>query len=228
MLDEHRIPRVAALLADGARAKIVWALIDGSRRPAGELAFCAQVSAQSASAHLAKLVAGGLIEVESQGRHRYFRIAGPEVAAAVEALASLSVSPAPRAARPVSASQPFLKARTCYGHLAGKVAVQVLQSMLARGWLEESHGDYAPTRRGERELGKLGIEVAALQGGRRAFARCCVDLTERRPHLGGALGDALLETYVERGWILRRRGSRVVSITPRGAESFARIWSAVP
>src|SRR5919201_3497654 len=115
------IARVAGLLAEPARARMVWSLIDGTMRPAGELAYAANISPQSASGHLAKLVEGGLIQSEAQGRHRYFRIASAEVAAAVEGLASLSVGRQPR---PPAVPVQFLRARTCYGHLAGEMAVK--------------------------------------------------------------------------------------------------------
>src|SRR3954449_6815100 len=134
MHDAPDIPRIASLLADAARAKILWTLIDGTTRPAGELAYAANVSAQSASAHLAKLVEGGLLELQAQGRHRYFRIANAEVADAVESLGSLGESLAPRAPRPLAlpkATPPqFLRARTCYDHLAGDTAVQICAAMV--------------------------------------------------------------------------------------------------
>src|SRR5690349_8575998 len=127
MDEAPHIPRVAALIADPARSKMLWTLIDGTTRPAGELAYAANVSAQSASAHLAKLVAGGLLASEVQGRHRYFRIASTEVAAVLEALASLGAGARPRVPRPPLPSPAvpvqFLQARTCYGHLAGEMAV---------------------------------------------------------------------------------------------------------
>ena len=222
---EPAIARLAGLLADPSRARIVWTLIDGTSRPAGELAFCANISAQSASGHLAKLVEGGLIQVEAQGRHRYFRIAGAEVAAIVEGLASLGASREPRPVPPrISAPARFLKARTCYGHLAGAMAVDVLAAMLRARWLAPEGRDYAVTPLGTRKLGQLDIDVASLREGRRVFARACVDLTQRRPHLGGALGEALLDAYVRRGWIQRHRRSRIVTITPRGEDDFARVF----
>ena len=230
MHDEHDIPGIAGLLADPARAKILWSLIDGTTRPAGELAYSANVSAQSASGHLAKLVAGGLILAEARGRHRYFRIASAEVAAVIEDLASLSVANKPRTPRPPlpSPSVPvqFLNARTCYGHLAGEIAVKVLAGMLKARWLTADGRDYAVTRLGETKLAELDIDVEATRQPRRVFARACVDLTQRRPHLGGALGDALLNVYVGRGWIQRHRRSRVVSITPKGHEGFRRLFPA--
>jgi DNA-binding transcriptional ArsR family regulator len=228
MHDEPDIPRIASLLADPARAKILWALIDGTTRPAGELAYAANISASSASAHLAKLVDGGLLESEAQGRHRYFRIASAEVAGVVEGVASLGAATRPRAVRaPLpSRSVPvqFLHARTCYGHLAGEMAVKILEAMLRLRWLKADERDFAVTRLGEEKLAALGLDLATARRPRRVFARTCVDLTQRRPHIGGALGDALLDLYVAQGWIQRQRRSRVVSITPKGHENFRRVF----
>lgn len=221
------ISRIANLLADAARARIVWTLIDGTTRPAGELAYAANISAQSASAHLAKLVEGGLLEAEAQGRHRYFRIASAEVASLIEGIASLGAatrSRAPRSVRPALEPIQFLRARTCYGHLAGEMAVKVLEAMLKQRWLNADGRDYSITRLGEAKLAALDIDVAAARKRRRVFARACVDLTQRRLHLGGALGDALLDAYVAHGWVQRHRRSRVVSITPSGNEAFRRTF----
>jgi DNA-binding transcriptional ArsR family regulator len=225
---EADIPRIATLLADPARARILWALIDGTTRPAGELAYAANVSAQSASAHLGKLVAARLLAAQALGRHRYFRIASPEVAALVEGMASLSAALAPRMPRPApaarSAAPQFLRARTCYGHLAGELAVKLLEAMLKSRWLATEGIDYRLTGLGETSLAELGVDVAAARKARRAFTKACVDLTQRRPHLGGALGDALLAAYVARGWIQCQRRSRIASITPKGHEGFGRIF----
>lgn len=228
MNDVPAIPHIAGLLADPARAMIVWTLIDGTSRPAGELAYAANVSAQSASAHLAKLVDGGMLQTQAQGRHRYFRIASAEVAAIIEGMASLSAAVKPRSPRSVlpSAAVPvqFLHARSCYGHLAGEMAVKVVEAMLKARWLAAEGPDFAVTKLGASRLSALGIDVAALREGRRVFARSCVDLTQRRPHLGGALGEALLDLYVARGWVQRQRRSRAVNITPKGHESFRRVF----
>ena len=228
-MDEAHVARVAGLFADPARARILRTLIDGTLRPAGELAFAANISAQSASAHLAKLVEGGLLALEAQGRHRYFRIASGEVAAAVESLGSLSMAVRPRAPRgptlPRAAPSQFLHARTCYDHLAGETAVRVCEAMLKARWLSAEGRDFRVTRQGQARLAALEVDLAAARGSRRAFARACVDLTQRRPHIGGALGAALLEMYLARGWILRMRGSRAVSITPAGAEAFGKVFA---
>ena len=226
-MDGSDLARVAGLFADPARALILRTLIDGTLRPAGELAFAANISAQSASAHLAKLVEGGLLELKAQGRHRYFRIASPEVADAVESLGSLGEALQPRAPRapalPRATPPQFLRARTCYDHLAGDTAVQVCAAMVNARWLAAEDRDFRLSPLGEERLAALGVDLEAALHKRRAFARACVDLTQRRPHIGGALGAALLEMYFERGWILRMRRSRAVSITPRGAAEFGRL-----
>ncbi|MSQ73835.1 MAG: transcriptional regulator [Betaproteobacteria bacterium] len=229
MDDDLNIARIARLLADPARARILRILIDGTMRPAGELAYTANVSAQSASAHLTKLVDGGLLSTEAQGRHRYFRLANAQVADAIESLGSLSMALRPRAPRsPLpSKSVPiqFLNARTCYDHLAGEMAVQVCEAMLKAQWLVHEGRDFRVTRFGEKALAALDIDLEAAQRSRRVFARACVDLTQRRPHVGGALGAALLDLYLRRGWILRARRTRVVTITPTGQQAFRRTFA---
>lgn len=224
------IARIAYLLSDHARARIVWTLIDGTTRPAGELAYAANISAQSASAHLAKLVRGGLLHGEAQGRHRYFRLAGADVASMIEGMASLAAGTRPRRPRPPAAPanepQQFLYARTCYGHLAGQVAVKSLEGMVKRRWLTSQGRDFTVSRTGEKELEALGVDLALAHQPRRIFARACIDLTQRRPHLGGALGEALLDVYVGRGWVKRHRRSRLVSITPQGHQNFTRLFGA--
>jgi DNA-binding transcriptional ArsR family regulator len=225
-MDGAAIASVASLIADPARARILRSLIDGTMRPAGELAYAANISAQSASAHLAKLVSGGLLALEAQGRHRYFRIASAAVADAVESLASLSVAVRAPALRSVLPSKDtpigFLHARTCYDHLAGEMAVRICETMLKSRWLVLEDRDFRVTRSGAKHLTNLGIDLEAARETRRVFARACVDLTQRRPHIGGALGAALLDVYVERGWVLRTRRSRVVNITPRGQEALSK------
>ena len=229
MNEEPEIARIASLLADPARARILRTLIDGSMRPAGELAYAADISAQSASGHLAKLVDGGLLSLQAQGRHRYFRIASAQVADAIESLGSLSRAVSSRQPRrpavPKATPVQFLHARTCYDHLAGHMAVQVCEAMLKRRWMSVAGQDFQLTALGERGLSALGVDLAAAHRPGRAFARSCVDLTQRRPHLGGALGAALLDLYFARGWILRARRTRAVSITPRGNTAFAKIFA---
>src|SRR5436190_22029796 len=189
---------VATLIGEPARAVMLWSLLDGQARPASELAFYANVSAQSASAHLAKLVEAGMLLAESRGRHRYFRIARPEVALAIEAMAALT--PAAKQMSLMAPRQlPDLKqARTCYDHLAGKIAVNLCQAMQKSGWLTVAgEKEFEVTRKGVVKFRELGIDTEALRGERRAFARQCLDWSERQPHLAGAVGAALLDRIFE-------------------------------
>lgn len=225
---EPNIAQVAMLLADPARAKILWTLIDGTTRPAGELAFAANISAQSASAHLAKLVEGGLLASEAIGRHRYYRIVNAQAAHMIESMASFSVAVQPRAPRRPALVKKmpshFLHARTCYDHLAGEAAVKILEGMLKARWLVSEGQDFTVTRLGEKKLAALGIDLESIRTGRRVFARACVDLTQRRYHLSGTLGAALLDLYAKQGWVQRIQRSRVVSITPKGQAAFGKLY----
>lgn len=226
-MEEAAMANVAALIADPARARILRFLIDGTMRPAGELASAANISPQSASAHLAKLVGGGLLEARTQGRHRYFCIASAEAAALVEAMASFSARLGPRSALskpPRSQTPQFIHARTCYGHLAGETAVRVLEAMVKAHWLVPSGRDYVVTEAGETKLVEIGVDVVGARNKRGVLARGCIDLTQRHPHLGGALGDALLVLLLERGWIQRMRGSRAVLITATGRTNLRRLF----
>lgn len=227
------IPRIAALMADPARAAMLWTLIDGTTRPAGELAFAANVSAQSASAHLARLVEGGLLTSQAHGRHRYFRIASTEAASLIESMAVLGAAtqvkvsrqpPQPAVVRTMPRS--FLHARTCYDHLAGELAVQLLDAMLRAKWLEADGKNFKPSRLGHEKLVALGITNPDQTRSRRVYARCCIDLTQRRPHLAGVLGAELLDLFVREAWILRTPHSRTVSVTPKGQEALRQILEA--
>lgn len=218
------IPGVASLLANTARARIAWALIDGSSRSAGHLASCANISAQSASRHLTLMLEGGLLEVESKGRARHYRIANAEVACMIESMASLAAELAadrsllhdlPRA-QPVE----FRQARTCYDHFAGRFGVDLLRGILAADWLEPERSEYRMTPTGELGFTKLGIDIPRYRQQCRVFARPCSDISEREPHLGGALGAAIVDACISREFVVRSKHSRVVTITPAGWQAF--------
>jgi DNA-binding transcriptional ArsR family regulator len=221
---EHELVKVAALVGEPARAIMLWNLLGGQAKPAGELAYYANVSAQNASAHLAKLVDGGLLAVETRGRHRYYRLANPEVAQAMESLAALTSSidtndtkSADESGQTLRPQTPDLKfARTCYDHLAGRAAVDLCAALLNKRFLTPTGNDYELTPQGELWFCELGIETVNLRQQRRAFARQCLDWSERRPHLAGALGGALLAHMFRQGWIARVRSSRVIRVTTKG------------
>ncbi len=194
-------------------------------RPAGELAARAGVSAQTASNHLAKLIAGRILRVEQQGRWRYYRLADAEVGHAVEALAVVA-PPLPRRVETDGidgAAKRLKEARTCYSHLAGRLGVALADALVAERWLEDDGHGYRVTTKGERSLRALGIEA----NGRRAQvpARRCLDWTERRPHVAGPVGTALAELALRRGWVRRLRGTRAVLVTPSGRTQLQRVFN---
>lgn len=210
------VSAAAALIAEPARAAMLWSLMGGESRPAGELAMIANVSPQTASNHLRALTEGGLLRVASSGRHRFYSLSSPSVAVALE---SLSVA-APRRAPIVGAVQrrmPELAfARVCYDHLAGELAVALLASLRAARHLVDAPGGFVLTREGEALLHGAGVEVDLARHRRRRFAYGCLDWSHRVPHLGGALGAALLEWLVGSRSVTRVRDSRAIRVTDRG------------
>jgi DNA-binding transcriptional ArsR family regulator len=217
----------AALIADPARASILMALMDGRAHPASTLAYAANISPQAASNHLARLLDGGMVLVEAEGRHRYYRLARPEIAVALEALQALA--PQIRAIdEPRSPEARRLRAaRSCYDHLAGQLGVAVAQAMEARGLLSVPANTpagklYGLTEAGAGWLAGLGIALPATGSRQRPPARRCLDWTERRHHLAGPLGAALLRRLIELGWVVRNSGSRAVTVTPAGVEGLRR------
>jgi len=212
------ISEIASLIGDPARSHMLLALLDRRAWTAGELAREAGITAQTASAHLAKLEAGGLIVLERQGRHRYAALAEHGVSEALEALLRLAARQPKPKRRPGPRDPALRHARSCYNHLAGEVAVQLADHFLQRGWLKPTPDDgWRVTKAGERGFGDvLGVAVGAL-GERKPLARPCLDWSERRPHLAGPLGTALLESLFSRGWVRRGEG-RTVTFTKRGKE----------
>ena len=220
MLTTSAIAETASLIGDPARANMLTALIDGRGLTAAELARAGGITPQTASGHLAKLVAAGWLAVEQQGRHRYHRLASPAVANMLEGIMALAAESGPPR-RPVTTgpSDAALRlARTCYNHLAGRVAVAVADRMVERGHLELAPDGGALTTEGADFLRDLGVDVDATARGRsgRLFCRPCLDWSERRPHIAGAVGTALCRACFERNWLRRMNGTRAVQITPAG------------
>jgi DNA-binding transcriptional ArsR family regulator len=207
---------IGALIADPTRATMLAELLDGHVLTAGELAARTGVTAQTASWHLSKLVEGGLLAVVSQGRHRYHRLAGPHIAEALEGLGGLAPMPKARGRFEREVLSGLRFARSCYGHLAGRLAVAMRDRFLAMGLIVPVGIEHEVTPAGESWFGRIGVDVEAARASRRSFARACLDWSERRPHLAGALGDALLAALVERGWILCHSGERAVELTQAG------------
>jgi DNA-binding transcriptional ArsR family regulator len=219
---EPNVAAVGALMGDPARAAMLAALFDGRALPASELAFRSGVSPQSASAHLAKLVDGGLLEVTSSGRHRLFRIASSEVAHALEALTAIARPAEIVALSQSTAMERLREARSCYDHLAGRLGVAVTDALLENRAIRKAGDDFDVAENGDAFFSELGVDVGQARSSRRSFARYCIDWTERRPHLAGSLGAALFDRFLQAGWLRRRTSERALEITPAGELELAR------
>jgi len=216
MKDGPNIVGIAALIGDHARAEILTALMTGQALTATELVVVSGVTKQTVSGHLAKLVDARLVAVESQGRHRYFRLADPDVAQLLESLMGVAYRTGAVRLRSSPREPALRKARVCYDHLAGELGVLVFESLAERKLLHTV--DHAPelTPNGRRFCARFGIDVELLERGRRPLCRTCLDWSVRRPHLAGALGAAILSRSLELGWARRAAGSRVVNFSPAG------------
>ena len=227
------IAGAAALIADPTRAAMLRALIPGRPLAAGELARLAGVSAATASFHLAKLTDGGMIAVARQGRHRYYRLAGHQIAAAIEAIGLISPPLPVRSLRQSREAAALAEARTCYDHLAGRAGVELMEAMLARGLIEKDQrssrtigGDppasrFEVTGAGARTLGSFGVNISEVRRSRRHFAGECIDWTQRRGHLNGALAAAVTARLFDLGWIEHGPRRRSVRITAAGGVGLA-------
>jgi DNA-binding transcriptional ArsR family regulator len=221
------IAMVAALVGDPARANMLTALMTGRALTASELAHEAGVTPQTASSHLAKLEAGGLIEQEKQGRHRYFRLTDPDVAGVLEGLEGLAARAGHLRVRTGPKDPALRRARVCYDHLAGDLGVQMLDSMKKQRLLRQRKHDIELTGEGERFLAStLQISMESLAHPRRPLCKACLDWSERRHHLAGTLGAALLTRFTELKWAARdaTTGSRVVNFTRTGENRFAALF----
>jgi DNA-binding transcriptional ArsR family regulator len=215
---EPNIATPAALIGDPVRAAMLQALMDGRALPAGRLAAIAGATPQAASNHLAKLTEGGLLSVTVQGRHRYYRLAGAPVAQALEALTQLAPSPKPLDPPLSPKARRLREARTCYDHLAGRLGVALADAFEHQGLVVADGEDrYRLTSDGERRLMALGVDLNGVEKGRRAPLRPCIDWTERRRHLAGAVAARLLDRLFELGWIVRGAEDRAAVPTSKGA-----------
>ncbi|MGE6256359.1 ArsR/SmtB family transcription factor [Heyndrickxia sporothermodurans] len=206
---------VAKLMGDPSRAAMLDALLGLDGLPASELARKAKISLQTASGHLAKLVEGNLVRVEKHGRHRYFRLASTEVAQALETLTVIAPPAKISSLKDSSRSNRIRLARTCYDHLAGKLGVSLTDAFIEKGYLIEQKNDFFVSDKGERFFGDFGIDLEELRKKRRHFARKCLDWSERRYHLAGSLGNAVLLRLLELGWI-EKLPDRAVGLTKKG------------
>jgi DNA-binding transcriptional ArsR family regulator len=232
MADMPDISGIAALVGDPARARMLTALTSGTALTATELSLEARILPSTASSHLGKLQDAGLLSMERQGRHRYFRLAGPEIAEVLEKLISFAAGTQPRV-RTGPPDADLRTARVCYDHLAGSMAVRLLASLRARGMIvteTDRHGGpeqgITLSESGRRFFGRLGIDVATLPRTRRPLCRACLDWSERRPHLAGALGAALLDHIYKERWARRDPDGRAVHFSPRGLGLFEALLSS--
>ena len=225
MKDGPHIARIAALIGDSARAEVLTALMADRALTATELADIAGVTKQTISAHLAKLLDAGLIAVESQGRHRYFRLADRDVAHLLESLMNVAFRAGAVRLRASPREPALRRARMCYDHLAGEVGVQFYEALVRQGMLQATPQGAAITPAGAQWFAHVGIDTSTLGQQRRMVCRPCLDWSERRHHLGGALGAALLQRLFDGGWAHRAQDSRVVHFTPKG-EPALRQWLA--
>jgi DNA-binding transcriptional ArsR family regulator len=214
------ISHIASLVGDPARANMLSALIGGTALTASELALEAGVTLQTASSHLAKLTAGGLLKLSVQGRHRYFALAGPSVAAMLEAIMGVAATLGPQRVRPGPRDSAMREARICYDHLAGGLAVAMLDGLVARGVIERDDESLWLGRDARTFFAERGIDVAALSGARRPVCRGCLDWSVRRSHLAGSLGAAILSRAFQEKWARREPGARVIAFSPQGRQAF--------
>jgi DNA-binding transcriptional ArsR family regulator len=225
MSSAPHIAEVAALVGDPARANMLCALLGGRALTATELAFSAGVSPQTTSGHLGKMFAARLVVQMKQGRHRYYRLAGPQVGQMLESIMNVALTGPPRFQPKSKFDDGLRHARTCYDHIAGVVGVGLAEQMAARDFvvLGDEAGEVTPA--GMEFLSKLGVDLSGVRNKRRVFCRPCLDWTERRLHIGGAVGAALADRCFELKWFERARDSRALNVTPAGRrglmESFA-------
>jgi len=211
---------IAALIADPGRATMLSVLMGDITLPAGELARLAKITPQTASTHLAKLVKGNLLSVTATGRHRYFRLSNKDVARALETLALIAPAAHIHSLNDTLERKAVHRTRTCYDHLAGELGVGLTQALIDQGFIQHHDEAYEVTGIGERGFNSFGIDCLQLQGKRRVFARVCLDWSERKPHIAGALGAAILQRSFELKWIVRVSGSRAIRVTETGRNHF--------
>jgi DNA-binding transcriptional ArsR family regulator len=221
---DARISFPAAMLADQTREAMVMSLMDGRAYTSKELAYRAHVTPQTASFHLKKMVEAQLLLCHCQGRHAYYRINGPDVAAAIEALVRIAPTPGVPAHLKRS-KEPFLFARRCYDHLAGRLGVAVAEQVAARELVALTGIECRLTDKGNLFFQEMGLDVARLQKRRRSFLRPCIDCTERKPHLAGVLAAAMLDHFTDEGWVASGEQPRTLEVTPIGKHRFAETFS---
>ena len=213
---KHAFKETAALVAEPARAIILWTLLDGKAYTATELAIAAETSASNISMHLTRLLNAGLLKVASQGRHRYYAFSGKEVAYAIEALAALMPFDTKKRLTEKEEVPALRQARTCYDHLAGKTGVAVTEALVKQKIIVATGSDFELSKKGEQWFLALGIDSGLLAQQRRSFVRPCLDWSERKHHLAGSLAAAFLDKMLKEDWLRKSKDSRALIITSKG------------
>ena len=213
---EPDVVRVARTIGDPTRIRMLTLLMEGRALTAKELAHGTAVEPATATAHLRRLLDDALVLATTQGRHKYFRLASCHVAECVESLLALAVQRRPT---PRTALQPIHQARFCYDHLAGRLGVEITAAMLERKFLRADGKTFLVSKTGERWFSDLGVSIDAVRARRRVFACACLDWSERKDHLGGALGAAFADQLLQAGWLKRKPGTRVAVVTTLGAKN---------
>lgn len=215
---------IASLLGETSRATMLASMMDGRFHTASELAYMAAIKPQTASFHLAKLVDGKLVKVEKQGRHRYFQLADEEIAHLLESFLAISPPPEVRSLKQSSQMKLLQGARTCYDHLAGKLGVQLTDSLVNAGYLQLEEKQFLITSEGTQFFTNFGLDLAELKRKRRSFSPACLDWSERRYHLAGALGQGILAHLLSLGWVTRVPSIRAIKVTEKGRAGFKEVF----
>jgi DNA-binding transcriptional ArsR family regulator len=215
---------IASLIGESSRATMLWQLFDAGTLSAGELALMANITPQSASGHLKKMVAAGILQVEQKGKCRYYRFANHTVTTTIEAMRNL-VSHKKTEPDHFSADYFAMKnARICYDHIAGRLGVGITRSLIKHKLVIEKEKEFTVTKRGLQWLADFDIDIQQLGKGRRPFALKCIDLTEQAPHLSGGLGAALLSSLIEKDWIRKTRHDRILVVTGKGRKEISKTF----
>ena len=226
MQDFYDISSVASAIGEPARAMMLMALMGEEALTAGELASTAGITAQTASSHLGRLVDAHLIKVDKQGRHKYYRLANTQVAEVLEGLMRVRVENT-KPVRRFPGSDELRYARTCYDHLAGELGVKLTEAMQNLNWISLNDNDFELLPKGESCFADLGLDIAKLKSKKRCFARACLDWSERKPHIAGAVGAALLKAMLHKKWLSKHRTGRVVKLTARGQREMGQYFKGL-
>ncbi|MGV3466445.1 MAG: ArsR/SmtB family transcription factor [Heyndrickxia sp.] len=227
MSTSPNIAKVASLVSETSRAAILTTLLDDRFHTASELAYKAGIKQQTASFHLAKLAELSMVTIETQGRHRYYRLANSEIAQILESLLALSPPVKIKSLKQSTEMKALKNARTCYDHLAGRLGVELTKGLLQMGYIEDNDKEFIVTENGKQFFTDFQIDIEQLKRKKRKFSLKCIDWSERHYHLGGALGNAILERMLESNWIMRHPKSRAIIVTETGRRELQSVFPSM-